>query len=101
MFHEVSWDPISGRLHDRSNHVETDIAQQWWALRAHLNSLPVVERRVLRWLGGIDEASLSADEIAMRLNMTIDQVWQIAERGLAQIGLLVLSETPLLSEEAA
>ena len=98
----VSFDPISGRLRDFSADPDADFGRRQSVPRGgYLNRIHPVERRVLRWLFGVDDESLSAEEIAERMQMTADQVWHAAERGLAEVGLYALNESATLIEEAA
>jgi len=102
MLDGISFDPVTGRLHDHSAETAGDIARHPQSQsRGYLSCLQPVEARVLRWLVGISEASLSVEEIAERMNMGVDQVWRVADRGLAAVGLYALGESTILIEEAA
>lgn len=61
-------------------------------LRAALRELPVTEEQILRWLLGLGCAALSEEEVAARMNMSLSQIWRIANRGLAEIGFMLLTE---------
>lgn len=102
MLEGLSFDPVTGRLCDYSADDRVDSASHVWAqTHSYLNRLDPVERRILRWLFGLDEETLSAEEIADRMNLSTAQVWRAVDRGLAEIGLYMLSESTLVIEEAA
>lgn len=93
--HGLFIDPETGRYftdapNDRIHDVESPLGK--WRVRRYLRELHPLERRVLRWLLGIDCEALDAAEIAERMNMTVDQVWRSVDRAAAQIGFTLLTE---------
>lgn len=60
-------------------------------IRRDICDLPSLESRVLRWRHGVGCAKLDDGEIAERLRLTVDQVAQIGDQALIELGFILVS----------
>lgn len=60
-------------------------------IRRDIRHLPPLESRVLRWRHGVDCTKLDDNEIAARLRLTVEQVAQIGDQALMELGFLLVS----------
>lgn len=61
-------------------------------IRRLVNELPPVERRIICWLYGIDCTPIDPDEVARRLNLSVDEMWLRLSRGVEQVGYRAVTE---------
>lgn len=78
---------LAGSAVSESNVVS--LAEQ--RIAREVKALPALNSRVVRWRFGIDAEQLSVKEIAARLRMHADDVQQILDEALMQLGFSLLS----------
>jgi len=81
-------DPDDGRVifDDRLDFAEGSPSSQLIA------DLAPTERRIICLLYGVGCEQLPIDEVAYRMNMSVDQVWQTVEAASQLLGQLVIIE---------
>lgn len=84
---------------DESNQNDWDVSTEFDAswrdaflVCRFVHELPAVERRVVRWLFGIGCATRGPEEVAFRMNMSVDEVWRLAERAFSEVGFRAITE---------
>lgn len=62
------------------------------AVRQRIEELGSLERRVVSWIYGVGCKPMAADEVAERMNLSVDQVWDMVDEGVHQLGYRVITE---------